>query len=96
MYFDQYYCKCSLFWSACSFPVPSPLGYHKIPKISPSMYKLPKQVNAKNLPLNRLSKYKPPGGLYLENCPQIQRKTNKNGKFTSNYTDFETQISLRR
>ena len=39
----------------------------------------------------------PPGGLYLENCPQIR---GKNGKFTSNYKtnpiNFETQISLRR
>ena len=31
--------------------------------------------NAKNPPLNRTSKYKPPGGLYFENCPQIQSKT---------------------
>ena len=42
----------------------------------------------------------PPGGLYLENCPQIQSKTEQNVKFTSNYKarplDFETQISLRR
>ena len=29
----------------------------------------------KNPPLNRPSKYKAPGGLYLENCPQIQSKT---------------------
>ena len=29
----------------------------------------------KNPLLNRLSKYKLPGGLYLENCPQIQSKT---------------------
>ena len=39
----------------------------------------------------------PPGGLYLENCPQIQSETKQNGKFTSNYKaspiDFETQIS---
>ena len=46
------------------------------------------------------SNYKPPRGLYLENCHQIQSKTKKNGKFTSNYKarpiDFETQISLRR
>ena len=41
--------------------------YRKIPKISPSMYKTPQTGNAKNPPLNRLSKYKPPGGLYLEN-----------------------------
>ena len=31
--------------------------------------------NTKNPPLNRLSKYKPPRGVYLENCPQIQSKT---------------------
>ena len=34
------------------------------------MYKPPKPVTQ-----NRPSKYKPPGGLYLENCPQIQSKT---------------------
>ena len=36
----------------------------------------------------------------MENCPQIQSKTSKKGKFTSNYKvspiNFETQISLRR
>ena len=31
----------------------------------------------RNAPLNRPTKYKPPGGLYLENCPQIQSKTKK-------------------
>ena len=56
------------------------LQYRKILKISPSMYKplqiqAPQTRNAKNPPLNRPSKYKPPGGLYLENCPQIQSKT---------------------
>ena len=55
-------------------------NYRKIPKISPSMYKLlqieaPQTGNAKNPLFNRPSKYKPPGGLYLENCPQIQSKT---------------------
>ena len=47
-------------------------SYCKIPKISPSVYK-PLSVKAppnigppQNPPLNRLSKYKPPGGLYLE------------------------------
>ena len=64
------------------------------------MYKPPKPVTQKNPLLNRPSKYKPSGGLYLENCPQIQRKQSKNGKFTSNYKtspiDFETQLSLRR
>ena len=52
----------------------------KIPKISPSMYKplqilAPQTRNEKNPPFNRPSKYKPPGGLYLENYPQIQSKT---------------------
>ena len=32
----------------------------------------PQTGNAKNPPLNRPSKYKPPGGLYLENCPPTQ------------------------
>ena len=63
----------------------------------PLQIQAPQTDNTKNPPLNRLSKYKPPGGLYLEICPQIQ---SKNGKFTSNYKtspiDFETQISLRR
>ena len=35
----------------------------------------PQTRNVKNPPLNHPSKYKPPGGLYLENCPQIQSKT---------------------
>ena len=53
--------------------------YRKIPKISPSMYKplqiyVPQTGNAKNPLLNRPSKYKLPGGLYLENFPQIQSK----------------------
>jgi len=60
------------------------------------MYKPPKPVTQKNPPLNRPSKYKPPGGLFLENYSQIQSKS----KFTSNYTAsliaFETQISLHR
>ena len=56
------------------------LAYRKIPKISPSMYKplqiqAPQTGNAKNPPLNHPSKYKPPKGLYLENCTQIQCKT---------------------
>ena len=54
--------------------------YRKIPKISPSMYKLPQiqdpqTGNAKNPSLNHPSKYKPPEGLYLENCPEIKSKT---------------------
>ena len=60
----------------------------------------PQTSNAKNPPLNRPSKYKPPGGWYLENCPKYKVKQSNNGKFTSNYKaspiDFETQISLRR
>ena len=51
------------------------MKYRKIPKISPSKYKPPQTGKAKNPPLNRSSKYKPNGGLYLENCPQIQSKT---------------------
>ena len=46
--------------------------------MSPSKYKPPKPVTqkaAQKPPLNRPSKYKLPGGLYLENCPQIQSKT---------------------
>ena len=55
-------------------------AYRKIPKISPSMYKplqiqTPQTSNAKKRPLNRPSKYKPPGSLYLEKCPQTQSKT---------------------
>ena len=38
------------------------------------MYKTLQTGNAKNPPLNHPSKYKPHGGLYLENCPQIQSK----------------------
>jgi len=68
----------------------------------PLQIEAPQTRNAKNLPLNRLSKYKPPlppGGLVLGNFPQIQSKTKKNGKCPSknkaNPIDFETQISLR-
>ena len=35
----------------------------------------PQTGNAENPPLNLPSKYKPPGGLYLENFPQIQSIT---------------------
>ena len=42
-----------------------------------------------NHPSNFPSKYKPPtppsGGLVLGNCPQIQSKQSKKGKFPSNY-----------
>ena len=34
----------------------------------------PQTGNVKNPPFNRPSKYEPPGGLQLENCPQIQSK----------------------
>ena len=53
------------------------LYYRKIPPpcISPSEYKPPQTGDTKNPLLNRSSKYKPPGGLYLENFPQIQSKT---------------------
>ena len=79
--------------------------YRKIPKISPSMHKplqiqAPQTHNAKNPPLNRPSKYKPPGGLYLEIALKYKVKQSKKGKFPSNYKaipiDFETQISLLR
>ena len=57
----------------------------------------PQTRNAKNPPLNRPSKYKPPGGLYLEIALKYKVKQSKNGKFPSNYKaspiDFETQIS---
>ena len=56
-----------------------------MPKISPSKYKPPQTGNAKNPPLNRPSKYKLPGGLYLENCLKYKVKQSKNDKFTSNY-----------
>ena len=76
------------------------MKYRKIPKISPSKYKPPQTRNAKNSPLNRPSKYKPHGGLYLEIDCKYKLKQCKNGKFPSNYKaspiDFETQISLRR
>ena len=77
--------------------------YRKIPKIIPSMYKPskykpPKLVTQKNSPLNRPSKYKPSGGLYLEFALKYKVKQSNNGKFPSNYSasliDFETQISL--
>ena len=56
--------------------------------------------NAKNPLLNRPSKYKPPGDLYLENYSKYKVKQCKNGKFTSNYKaspiDLEMQISLHK
>ena len=70
------------------------------PYVSPSKYMLSKPVTQKNPPLNRPSKYKPFGGLYLEIALKYKVKQGKNGKFPSIYKaspiDFETQISLRR
>ena len=78
--------------------------YRKIPKISPFMYK-PLQIqarqtgNAKTPPLNRSSKYKPPGGCIWKIAVKYKVKQSENGKFTSNYKagpiDFEAQIFLR-
>ena len=60
----------------------------------------PQTRKAKNPPLNRPSKYKSLGGLYLEIALKYKVKQSKNSKFPSNYKaspiDFETQISLRR
>ena len=79
--------------------------YRKIPKISPSMYKplqiqAPQTGNAKNPPLNRPSKYKPPGACTWKIALKYKVKQSKNGKFTSNYKaspiDFEAKISVRR
>ena len=50
------------------------------PCIRPSKYKPPKLVTEKTL-LNPLSKYKPPGGLYLEIALKYKVKQGKNGKF---------------
>ena len=68
--------KCNLGPSVL-FAGPGVSNYRKIPKISLSKYTPPppQTGNVKNPPLNRPSKYKPSGGLYLENCPQIQSKT---------------------
>ena len=77
----------------------------KIPKMSPSMYKplqiqAPQTGNAKNPPLNRPSKYKPPGAGTWKIALKYKAKQSKNSKSTSNYKaspiDFETQISVRR
>ena len=66
--------------------------------MSPSKYP-PKLVKQKNPPLNRPSKYKSLGGLYLEIALKYETK-HSNGKFISNYKaspiDFETQLSLPR
>ena len=60
------------------------IKYHKIPKISPSMYK-PQTGNVKNPPLNRPSKYKPPGGMYCTWKIALKVKQSNNSKFTSSY-----------
>ena len=41
----------------------------------PLQIEAPQTGNTKNPPLNPPSKYKPPGGLYMENYPQIESKT---------------------
>ena len=45
-------------------------------------------------PLQNISP--PPGACTWKIAPKYKVKQGKNGKFTSNYTDFEKQISLRR
>ena len=74
-------------------------SYRKIPKISPSNYKPPKPVK-KNPPLNRPSKYKPPGAWTWKIALKYKVKQSNYGNVTSNYRaspiDFETQISLCR
>ena len=58
----------------------------------------PQTGNTKSPLLNHPSKYKPPGGLYLEIA--LKHKVKQNGNFISNYKanpiDFEMQISLHR
>ena len=65
----------------------------------PLKIQAPQTGNAKNPPLNRRSKYKPPGACTWKIALKYKVKQSKNGKFTSNYKaspiDFETQISLR-
>ena len=68
------------------------LEYRKIPKISPSMYK-PHTRNAKNPSLNRPSKYKPPGGLYLEIPLKYKVKQSKNRKFPTIRLPYSYLIS---
>ena len=50
----------------------------------PLQIQVPQTRNTKNPPSNRLSKYKPPGGLYLEIAHKYKVKQSKNGKFASN------------
>ena len=67
--------------------------------MSPSKYNAKRKRNAKNPPLNRSSKYNPPGACTWKIALKYKVKQSKNDKFTSNYKaspiDFETQISLR-
>ena len=64
----------------------------------PLQIQAPQTCNTKNPPLNCPSKYKPPGGLYLEIALKYKVKQSKNGKFPSNYKastiDFETHASF--
>ena len=48
----------------------------------PLQIEAPQTGNVKNSPLNRSSKYRPLGGLKLQNCPQIQSKTTVNFRTT--------------
>ena len=58
------------------------------------------RIKYRKIPKISPSKYKPPGGFYLEIALKYKVKQSKNGKFPSNYKaspiDFETQMSLRR
>ena len=56
-------------------------NYGKIPKISPSKQKPPRTCNAKNLSLNRPSKYKPTPDLYLESALKYKVKQRKTVNF---------------
>ena len=66
----------------------------------PLQIQAPQAGNAKNPPLNRPSKYKPPGPCTWKIALKYKVKQSKNGKYTSNYkdspVDSETQISLCR
>ena len=69
-------------------------------RVKGSSYYAPQTGDAKNPPLNRPSKYKPPGACTWKIALKYTVKQSKNGKFISNYKaspiDFETQISHRR
>ena len=55
----------------------------------------PQPRNAKNIPLNRPSKYKPPWGLVLGNCPQYKVKQSKNGKFPFNWRLAQSMLKRK-